>query len=60
VKTIDVEIMDINVKTNNLELKSRVQTIEPKTIGNRYYWKQLENKQEMKYSRFMKCNNCIN
>jgi hypothetical protein len=25
-----------------------------------FYWKQLENKQEMKDSRFMKCNNCIN
>jgi hypothetical protein len=24
------------------------------------YWKQLENKQEMKASRFMKWNNCIN
>jgi hypothetical protein len=24
------------------------------------YWKELENKQEMKHSRFMKCNNCIN
>ncbi len=24
------------------------------------YWKQLENKQEMKHSRFMKWNNCIN
>jgi hypothetical protein len=24
------------------------------------YWKQLENKQEMKCSRFMKWNNCIN
>ncbi len=24
------------------------------------YWKQLENKQEMKNSRFMKWNNCIN
>jgi hypothetical protein len=24
------------------------------------YWKQLENKQEMKGSRFMKWNNCIN
>jgi hypothetical protein len=24
-----------------------------------YYWKQLENKQEMKASRFMKWNNCI-
>jgi hypothetical protein len=25
-----------------------------------HYWKQLENKQEMKDSRFMKLNNCIN
>jgi hypothetical protein len=25
-----------------------------------FYWKQLENKQEMKASRFMKWNNCIN
>jgi hypothetical protein len=25
----------------------------------KYYWKQLENKQEMKASRFMKWNNCI-
>jgi hypothetical protein len=24
------------------------------------YWKQLENKQEMKHSRFMQWNNCIN
>jgi hypothetical protein len=24
------------------------------------YWKELENKQEMKHSRFMKWNNCIN
>jgi hypothetical protein len=24
------------------------------------YWKQLENKQEMKHSLFMKWNNCIN
>jgi hypothetical protein len=24
-----------------------------------FYWKQLENKQEMKASRFMKWNNCI-
>ncbi len=24
------------------------------------YWKQLENKQEMKASRFVKWNNCIN
>jgi hypothetical protein len=24
------------------------------------YWKQLENKQEMEHSRFMKWNNCIN
>jgi hypothetical protein len=24
------------------------------------YWKQLENKQEMKHSRFMKWDNCIN
>jgi hypothetical protein len=24
-----------------------------------YYWKQLENKQEMKVSKFMKWNNCI-
>jgi len=35
-KIIDVEIMDINVKTSNLELKSGVQIIEQKTIGNRY------------------------
>jgi hypothetical protein len=27
------------------------------TLAN--YWKQLENKQEMKASRFMKWNNCI-
>ncbi len=25
-----------------------------------YYWKQLENKQNMKHSRFMKWNNFIN
>jgi hypothetical protein len=24
------------------------------------YWKQLENNQELKHSRFMKWNNCIN
>jgi hypothetical protein len=24
------------------------------------YWKELENKQEMKHSRFMRWNNCIN
>jgi hypothetical protein len=24
-----------------------------------FYWKQLENKQQMKASRFMKWNNCI-
>ncbi len=28
--------------------------------GRPVYWKQLENKQEMKASRFMKWNNCIN
>ncbi len=35
-KIIDVEIMDINVKTSNLELKSGVQIIEQKTTSNRY------------------------
>jgi hypothetical protein len=28
--------------------------------SQKLYWKQLENKQEMKASRFMKWNNCIN
>jgi hypothetical protein len=35
-KTIDVEIMDINVNISNSELKSRVHIIEQKTIGNKY------------------------
>jgi len=29
-------------------------------IVHEMYWKQLENKQEMKHSKFMKWNNCIN
>jgi hypothetical protein len=36
VRTIDVEIMDTNVKTSNLELKSKVKTTTHKTIGNKY------------------------
>ncbi len=30
------------------------------TCGSHNYWKQLENKQEMKHSKFMKWNNHIN
>jgi hypothetical protein len=30
-----------------------------RTYNTLKYWKQLENKQEMKASRFMKWNNCI-
>jgi hypothetical protein len=33
--------------------------LDPKT-KLKGYWKQLENKQEMKDSRFMKWNNCVN
>ncbi len=36
VETKDVEIMDTNDNTNNLELKSKLQITKLKTIGNRY------------------------
>jgi hypothetical protein len=36
-----------------------LQTLLFQTIKGAYYWKQLENKQEMKASRFIKWNNCI-
>jgi hypothetical protein len=39
--------------------KHTKQLIKPKLQGE-HYWKQLENKQEMKHSRFMKWNNHIN
>jgi hypothetical protein len=36
VKTTDVEIMDINVKTSISEQGSGVQSIEKKIFGNKY------------------------
>jgi hypothetical protein len=36
IETTNVEIMDTSDKTNNLELKSRVQITEQKTTGNIY------------------------
>jgi len=44
-------------------LNKRINYKNNETFGKNnthFYWKQLENKQEMKASRFMKWNNCIN
>jgi hypothetical protein len=48
-----MKMYSTNTQVRKMQLKQELHNLQK-------YWKQLENKQEMKASRFMKWNNCIN
>jgi hypothetical protein len=53
-------MLHVNCVLNERELSTFQSRFTSIKVPSEYYWKQLENKQEMKDSRFMKWNNCIN